>query len=71
MAIKISGKQISIKNIKGEEFFNKYGFKCPTGVRGRNSENSLYKQKIGWVVSEPLIKGMKNTFEWINKQVNK
>ena len=33
MAIEISGKQISIDNIDGEEFKKKYGFKCPTGVR--------------------------------------
>lgn len=70
MAIDISGKNISIHNIGGQEFLDKYGFECPTGVRGRNSENSLYREKIGWEVSEPLVEGMKNTFEWINKQVN-
>ena len=70
MAIDISGKNISIKNIYGEEFLNKYGFKCPVGVRGRNSDNTLFKEKIGWVVSEPLEKGMKDTYSWINNQVN-
>jgi nucleoside-diphosphate-sugar epimerase len=70
MAIDISGKNISIHNIGGQEFFDKYGFPCPTGVRGRNSENSLYREKIGWEVSQPLKEGMENTFEWINKQVN-
>lgn len=71
MSIEISGKNISIKNIEGEEFLNKYGFECPTGVRGRNSENTLFREKISWEVSEPLKYGMINTFEWINKQVNK
>ena len=52
MAIDISEKSLTINNIRGEEFLNKYGFKCPTGVRGRNSENSLYKEKVGWVVSQ-------------------
>ena len=70
MAIDISNKNISINNIKGQDFIDKYGFKCPVGVRGRNSENSLYKEKIGWVVSEPLKLGMINTFTWINEQVN-
>ena len=70
MAIDISSKNISINNIKGQDFIDKYGFKCPVGVRGRNSENSLYKEKIGWVVSEPLKLGMINTFTWINEQVN-
>ena len=68
-AIDISGKKLYIQNIKGEEFFNKYGFHCPTGVRGRNSENSLYKEKIGWEVSQPLIDGMKNTYPWIANEV--
>jgi len=60
MAIQLSGKNITIKNIDG-----------PTGVRGRNSDNKLYKDKMGWEVSIPLVDGMTKTFEWINKQVNK
>jgi len=66
MAIDISGKEIYIRNIGGEEFKQKYGYKCPIGVRGRNSDNKLYQEKIGWVVSEPLYEGMKKTFKWIN-----
>jgi len=70
MAINISGKNIKIKNIEGEEFKLKYGFKCPIGVRGRNSDNTLYKSKVGWVVSDPLVKGMEKTYKWINNMVN-
>jgi nucleoside-diphosphate-sugar epimerase len=71
LAITASGKNITIKNIDGEEFEAKYGFKCPTGVRGRNSDNKLFKEKIGSDVAYPLDKGVNQTFEWINKQVNK
>jgi nucleoside-diphosphate-sugar epimerase len=71
MAIQISSKNIKIKNIDGDEFKQKYGFKCPVGVRGRNSDNTLYKEKIGWEPNKPLYQGMSNTFNWINKQVNK
>ena len=60
MAIEISGKNITIKNIPG-----------PTGVRGRNSDNKLIQEKLDWVPNYPLIVGMENTFNWINKQVNK
>jgi nucleoside-diphosphate-sugar epimerase len=70
LAIAASGKNITIKNIGGEEFEAKYGFKCPTGVRGRNSDNTLYKEKIGSDVYYPLDKGVQRTFKWINKQVN-
>lgn len=70
MAIDISGKDVKIKNIDGQEFIDKYGFKCPTGVRGRNSDNKLYKEKIGWEVSEPLKTGMVKTFSWIEQMAN-
>ena len=71
MCIDISDKKLEIKNIYGEEFKEKYGFKCPTGVKGRNSDNKLYKEKIGWVVSKPLYDGLKETFNWIDSMVKK
>jgi nucleoside-diphosphate-sugar epimerase len=73
MALEIAdkSKRSYIKNIDGDEFKSKYGFKCPTGVRGRNSDNKLYKEKMGWEPTQPLYEGMKKTFEWINKQINK
>lgn len=69
MAIKISGKEITIRNIAGKEFLDKYGFECPTGVRGRNSDNRLFREKIGWEVSKPLYDGMLETYKWIAQQV--
>lgn len=69
MAINSSGKSITIKNIDGDEFKAKYGFKCPVGVRGRNSDNTLYREKMGVEFDRPLYKGVGETFEWINKQI--
>jgi len=71
MAIDISGKSISIDNLEGQAFIDKYGFKCPLGVKGRNSHNMLYRENVGWEVSQPLIVGMKKTYSWILEQVNK
>ena len=71
MAIEVSNKDLDIYNINGQDFIEKYGHKCPIGVNGRNSDNTLYEQKIGWKVSQPLIEGMKKTYEWINKQTKK
>lgn len=59
MAIDISGKQLTIKNIPG-----------PQGVRGRNSDNHLIREKLGWAPSLPLRKGMEQTFAWIKEQVD-
>ena len=71
MAIEISEKDIKITNIEGEEFEHKYGFKCPLGVKGRNSDNKMYREKIGWEVSQPLSVGLKKTYQWIKSQVDK
>ena len=71
MAIDISGKNVKIHNIDGDEFRNKYGFPCPVGVRGRNSDNDLIREKLGWDYSQPLREGMEKTYKWINQQVEK
>lgn len=60
MVIGISGKDISIKNIDG-----------PTGVRGRNSDNALIKEKLGWAPSQPLKVGTEQTYHWIVDQIKK
>tara|TARA_R110000824_G_scaffold401421_2_gene612075 strand:- start:97 stop:1119 length:1023 start_codon:yes stop_codon:yes gene_type:complete len=70
MAINISGKSVTINNIEGEEFFDKYGFRCPVGVRGRNSDNHLIREKLNWDYEQTLLEGMKKTFQWINEQIN-
>lgn len=69
IAIDLSGKDIKIKNIDGQEFIDKYGFPCPLGVMGRNSHNKLFKDKVGWESKATLKDGMAKTFEWINNQV--
>jgi len=58
MAIDISGKNIKIKNIAG-----------PIGVKGRNSDNRLFIEKIGWKTKKSLVEGMTQTYNWIKSQV--
>jgi GDP-D-mannose 3',5'-epimerase len=70
LVINISRKDVKIINIDGDEFFNKYGFKCPTGVRGRNSDNKLYKEKVGWESTLTLKEGVEKTYNWIDKMVH-
>jgi len=69
LAIKISGKDIQIENLAGDGFLQKYGFKCPLGVSGRNSDNQLYREKIGWESFKKLEEGLRTTYEWIAQQV--
>jgi GDP-D-mannose 3', 5'-epimerase len=58
MTAGIAKKEIKIKNIPG-----------PTGVRGRNSDNHLIREKLNWAPSQPLVEGLSNTYHWIQKQV--
>ena len=43
----------------------------PQGVRGRNSDNTLMEEKLGWTPSGSLINGIQKTYQWIEKQVQK
>lgn len=58
MIIDISGKNITIKNIDG-----------PTGVAGRNSDNELIREKLGWEPSMSLRESTEITYKWISEQV--
>ncbi len=69
MAIDISKKNILIHNIYGKEFEEKYGYPTPLGVKGRNSDNKLFREKIGWEPSQKLLIGMQKTYTWIEKQI--
>ena len=60
MVMNIADKKLSIKHIPG-----------PLGVRGRNSDNKLIKEKLGWEPNYPLQKGLEKTYNWIKKQVEK
>lgn len=71
MAIDISNKDLTIHNIQGEEFKKKYGHTCPVGVRGRNSDNALIRENLGWDYSQPLREGMEKAYKWIAEQVEK
>lgn len=58
MAIRLSGKRLRIENVPG-----------PLGVRGRNSDNRLIEERLGWRPRQPLEAGMARTYEWIAGQV--
>lgn len=68
-AIEIAGKDIQIRNLYGEDFLNKYGYPCPLGVKGRNSDNRLFREKTGENIDSPLPDGLRKTYRWIHEQV--
>jgi GDP-D-mannose 3', 5'-epimerase len=58
MAMSVAGKSLSLKHIPG-----------PLGVRGRNSDNRLIREKLGWAPSSKLRPGMEITYRWISEQL--
>lgn len=58
MIIDISNKECKIVNIDVPQ----------VGVRGRNSDNTLIKQKLGWCPTQPLKVGIEKTYNWIKEQ---
>jgi GDP-D-mannose 3', 5'-epimerase len=58
IAMEIAGKKLEIRHIPG-----------PLGVRGRNSDNRLIRERLGWSPTQPLRDGMATTYRWISQQV--
>jgi GDP-D-mannose 3',5'-epimerase len=54
----IAGKKLTIRHSKG-----------PMGVRGRNSDNRLIKQRLGWSPTQSLRAGLEKTYAWVEQQV--
>ena len=57
MAMRVGNKKLSLRHISG-----------PLGVRGRNSDNHLIKEKLGWAPSAKLEDGLRATYAWITEQ---
>jgi nucleoside-diphosphate-sugar epimerase len=55
---KLAGKSVSIKNIDG-----------PRGVMGRNSDNRLIRDVLGWAPTDNLEHGLTETYNWIKHQL--
>lgn len=60
ITMEVAGKKLSINHIKG-----------PQGVRGRNSDNRLIREKLGWEPNMPLKEGIALTYKWIAGQLEK
>ena len=55
---KVAGKEVKKIHIDG-----------PLGVRGRNSNNDLIREKLNWDYSQPLSIGIEKTYNWIHSQL--
>lgn len=57
--------------VAGKDVNKLYKLDAPLGVRGRNSNNDLIREKLGWDYSQSLEEGIKKTYDWILEQTKK
>ena len=55
--------------VSGKVVQKRHKLDAPLGVRGRNSNNDLIREKLGWDYSQTLEEGIRKTYNWIAKQV--
>lgn len=58
-----------VEEIAGVKLRRQYRLDAPQGVRGRNSDNTLVKEKLGWQPSTPLWTGIEATYHWIYEEL--
>jgi GDP-D-mannose 3',5'-epimerase len=58
-----------VEDIAGIKVERRYDLSAPLGVRGRNSDNSVILDRLGWEPSTSLRDGLERTFAWIFDQV--
>ena len=58
-----------VEDIAGVKLKRKYNLDAPQGVQGRNSDNTLIKEFIGWEPSISLRLGMERTYKWIYDEI--
>ena len=63
--ISIDGLVDLVAGIAGKRLHKRHRLDQPQGVRGRNSDNSLLREVLGWEPSTPLEHGLRETYAWI------
>ncbi len=59
-----------VEGIAGVKLKRHYKLDAPKGVRGRNSDNTLIKARLGWAPSITLQAGLEQTYRWIYDQMS-
>lgn len=58
-----------VEEIAGVRLRRRYVHDAPQGVRGRNSDNALVCERLGWAPTTPLVDGLEPTYRWVHDQV--
>jgi GDP-D-mannose 3', 5'-epimerase len=58
-----------VEDIAGVKLERRYKLDAPQGVRGRNSDNTLIRERLGWEPSISLREGLEETYRWVHDQI--
>jgi nucleoside-diphosphate-sugar epimerase len=58
-----------VEQAAGITVLRRYDPSAPVGVRGRNSDNTLIRTRLGWEPSTPLREGIARTYAWVRERV--
>ena len=58
-----------VEDIAGIKLKRTYDLTAPKGVNGRNSDNTMILEKLGWEPSIRLRDGMERTYRWIEQEI--
>jgi nucleoside-diphosphate-sugar epimerase len=58
-----------VEGIAGLKLRRHYKLDAPQGVRGRNSDNTLVKERLGWEPEITLEDGLEKTYAWMYEEM--
>jgi GDP-D-mannose 3', 5'-epimerase len=67
--VTINGLVDIVEDIAGIKLKRHYNLSAPKGVNGRNSDNTLIKQKFDWAPGIKLRDGLEKTYAWIHDEI--
>ncbi len=59
-----------VEDVAGVTLVRRYVPDAPRGVRGRNSDNTLIRERLGWEPTTPLRSGLEATYRWVHDQLS-
>jgi nucleoside-diphosphate-sugar epimerase len=68
--VTINGLVDIVEEIAGITVRRNYDLNAPKGVRGRNSDNTMILDRLGWEPSTTLYAGLEQTYRWVYDQVS-
>jgi len=67
--VTVNGLVDIVEEIAGTSLERRYDLSAPKGVRGRNSDNTMIRERLGWEPDTPLRAGLERTYRWVHDEL--